>query len=215
MVEEAVKSYRVAYERDGRAGEWPPCAVYAAATRRVAPSTRLGAASETRWNCSSTMRAGPHRGRREAAESRHKGNSGLREASQEGRRRRPTGSSCGSTRRSRIANRQTEDERARCGSSPGAVASARSPAHATGRKPIGPHATLSSGWHQHTQALTRSRQLLSERVAAPVLLAEIRGPSQELGRTAIGRSGDARRDEQQRRDRSAVAWSGRGSRQVA
>ena len=28
-------------------GGWPPCAVYAAATRRVAPSTRLGAASES------------------------------------------------------------------------------------------------------------------------------------------------------------------------
>jgi hypothetical protein len=28
-----------------------------------------------------------------------------------------------------------------------------------------PHATLSSGRHEHAQALTRSRQLLSERVA--------------------------------------------------
>jgi hypothetical protein len=42
------------------------------------------------------------------------------------------------------------------------------------------------------------RQLLSERVATPVLLAEIRGPSQELGRAALGRKGDARRDEQRR-----------------
>ena len=37
-----------------------------------------------------------------------------------------------------------------------------------------------SHWHQHTQTLRRSRQLLSERVAAPVLLAEISSPSQEL-----------------------------------
>src|ERR1700730_3192012 len=56
--------------------------------------------------------------------------------------------------------------------------------------------TPSSDWHQHTQTLRRSRQLLSERVAAPVLLAKIRSPSQELGRATLRRKGDARRDEQ-------------------
>jgi len=55
---------------------------------------------------------------------------------------------------------------------------------------------MSSGWHDHIQALTRSRQLLSERVTTRVPLAEIRGPFQELGRAALGRKGDARRDEQ-------------------
>ncbi len=49
-----------------------------------------------------------------------------------------------------------------------------------------PRATLSSGCHEHTQALTRSRQLLSERTATPVLLAEIRGSSQELRRAVLG-----------------------------
>ena len=44
--------------------------------------------------------------------------------------------------------------------------------------------------------MRRSRQLLSERVAAPVLLAKIRSPSRELGRATLGRKGDARRDEQ-------------------
>ncbi len=46
---------------------------------------------------------------------------------------------------------------------------------------------MSSGWHDHIQALTRSRQLLSERVTTRVPLAEIRGPFQELGRAALGR----------------------------
>lgn len=55
---------------------------------------------------------------------------------------------------------------------------------------------LSSGWHEHIQALTRSRQLLSERVTTRVPLAQISGPFQELGRAALGRTGDARRDEQ-------------------
>ena len=95
-----------------------------------------------------------------------------------------------------IANRKTEDERARCGSSPGTVTSARAPAHARRRNPIGLHATPGSGWHEHTQALTRSRQLLSERVATPVLLAEVLSPSQGLGGAALGRESDARRDEQ-------------------
>jgi hypothetical protein len=47
---------------------------------------------------------------------------GLRESSQEGRRRGPTGGPSGSTRRSGLANRKTEDERARCSSSPGVAA---------------------------------------------------------------------------------------------
>src|SRR6266498_5161936 len=55
---------------------------------------------------------------------------------------------------------------------------------------------LSSSWDEHIQAFTRSRQLLSERVTTRVPLAEIRGPFQELGRAALGRKGDARRDEQ-------------------
>lgn len=59
-----------------------------------------------------------------------------------------------------------------------------------------PHTTRRSGWQEHTQALTRPRQLHSERVAMPVLLAEISGPSQDLGRAALGRKSDARRDEQ-------------------
>ena len=41
------------------AGEWLPCAACVDATRRVAPLTKLGAASVTRWSCSSTMRARP------------------------------------------------------------------------------------------------------------------------------------------------------------
>ena len=38
----------------------------------------------------------------------------------------------------------------------------------------------------HIQTLTRSRQLLSERVATPVLLAEIDSLSEELGPAAPG-----------------------------
>jgi hypothetical protein len=75
---------------------------------------------------------GPHRGRREAAERRDKGNSGLRDSSQKGRRRRPTGSPRSATRRPRIANWKTEDERTRCGAAAGFVAPAGSPAHANG-----------------------------------------------------------------------------------
>lgn len=55
---------------------------------------------------------------------------------------------------------------------------------------------LSSGWHEHIQAPIRSRQLLSERVTTRVHLAQISGPFQELGRATLGRTGDARRDEQ-------------------
>ena len=139
---------------------------------------------------------GPDCGRGEAADCRDKGDSGVRESSQEGRRRRPTRGASGSTRRSRIANRKTEDERARCRSSPGTVASACAPAHPGRRKPIGSRATPSSGWRQHTQTLRRWCQLLSERVATSVLLAEVHSPAQELGRALLGRKGDARRDEQ-------------------
>ena len=41
------------------AGEWLTCVACVDATRRVAPLTKLGAASVTRWSCSSTMRARP------------------------------------------------------------------------------------------------------------------------------------------------------------
>ena len=79
---------------------------------------------------------GTHCGRREAAECRDTGHSGLHDSSQEGRRGRPAGSPSGSTRRPGLANRKTEDERARRSSSPGPVASARAPAHPRRRKPI-------------------------------------------------------------------------------
>ncbi len=71
----------------------------------------------------------PRLRRCEAAEYRDKGDSGLRESSQEGRRRRPTCSPSRSTRRPGLANRTTEDERARCCSPSGAVASAGASAH--------------------------------------------------------------------------------------
>jgi hypothetical protein len=56
MVEEAVKSYRVAYERDesGLVGRFRTRSTRLA-TPRVALSTRLGAVSERRWSCSWTM----------------------------------------------------------------------------------------------------------------------------------------------------------------
>ena len=115
----------------------PPYAVYAAAThgshRRRGSAPRPRGAGTVRRQCAQ----GPDRGRREAAECCDEGNSSLRDSSQEGRRRRPAGSPRRSTRRPRLANRKTEDERARCCSSPGAVTSARTPAHARRRKPIG------------------------------------------------------------------------------
>ena len=110
--------------------------MYAAATRKVALSTRLGAASERRWTVRRQCAQGHDPGRREATECRDKSDSGLLDSSQEGRRRRPACGPRGSTCRPRIANRKTEDERARCCSSPGAVTSARTPAHARRKKPI-------------------------------------------------------------------------------
>src|SRR4029453_16511760 len=56
--------------------------------------------------------------------------------------------------------------------------------------------TLSSGWQDHGQALTRLRQLLSERGTTRGPLGAICGLFQERGHAARGRKGDARRDEQ-------------------
>jgi hypothetical protein len=164
---------------------------HAGAHRRRGSASHSRGAGAVRRRCPQ----GHHCGRREAADCRDKGDSRLRQSSQEGRSRRPTCCPSGSTRRPRAANRNTEDERARCSSSPGAVASARAPAHARRRKSIESRATASSGRDPHTQTLTRSRQLLSERVATPVLLAEVLSPAHALGGALLGHVCDARRDE--------------------
>src|SRR5260221_450680 len=44
---------------------------------------------------------------------------------------------------------------------------------------------MRSGWHEHIQALTRSRQLLSERVTTRGPLAKIRDPFQGLQRVGV------------------------------
>jgi len=91
MVEEAVKSYRVAYERD-ESGWW------VATVRGVRGCHTQGrTVDEARRRIREALelfvddaRKAPHRGRREAAECRDEGTSRLRDSSQEGRRRRPT-----------------------------------------------------------------------------------------------------------------------------
>ena len=78
-----------------------------------------------------------------------------------------------------------------------------------------PHATLGSGWHEHTQALTRSRKLLSERVATPGTVGG--DPSPISGSLPRGSWAQRRRRTRRaaQRDRSAVAGNCRGSPQFA
>ncbi len=137
MVEEAVKSYRVAYERD-ESGWW------VATVRGVRGChTRGRTVDEARRRIREALELFIDNARRvpivddvKLPSAATRAIRGLRDSSQEGRRRRPAGRPRGSTRRPGIANRKTEDERARCRSSAGAVTSARPPAHARTRKPI-------------------------------------------------------------------------------
>ena len=103
---------------------------------RVAPSTRLGAASERRWSCSSTMPQAPHRGRREAAECRDEGNSGLRASSQEGDEEDQRAVRAVRWAIRALRTGKTEDERARGCAAARVVTPAGSPAHASREKQV-------------------------------------------------------------------------------
>jgi hypothetical protein len=117
MVEEAVKSYRVAYDRDESGGGTPPWQVCARlphtgshrreARRRIREALALFVDDARK----------AHRRRREAAEIRRRGQfaptATLRKKADEDDRQ----AALAARRRPRLANRNTLDERARCCSS--------------------------------------------------------------------------------------------------
>ena len=153
MVEEAVKSYRVAYERD-ESGWWVATVrgvrgchtqgrTVDEARRRIREALELFVddARKARIVDDVKLPSAATKAIRAYATLRKKADEEDRRAARAARR---------AVRVLRTGT--TEDERARCGSSPGAVTSARPPAHARRRKPIGLARPLDSGTHEHTQA---------------------------------------------------------------
>ena len=152
MVERAVKSYRVAYERD-ESGWWVATVrgvrgchtqgrTVDEARRRIREALGLFVDDARKATIVDEVKLPT------AATRAIRAYATLRKKADEEDRRAARAADAPSA----SANRKTEDERARCGSSPGVVTSARTTSSRKKKETDRPHATLGSRWHEHAQA---------------------------------------------------------------